>query len=122
VPLPWTRAGPSLGFGAGAPWLPQPAEWSALSAEAEEADRASMLWLYRDALRVRRELPELQGDGYSWLESGDDVIAFSRGEHFACVVNFGGPPIDLPPGELLVSSVPLDGGLPADAAAWVRLA
>ena len=33
------------------PWLPQPQDWSALSVEAEEADRTSMLWLYRDALR-----------------------------------------------------------------------
>lgn len=31
VPLPWTRTGPSLGFGDGedpaAPWLPQPSDW-----------------------------------------------------------------------------------------------
>ncbi len=122
VPLPWTRAGPSLGFGDATPWLPQPSNWSALSAEAEEADRTSMLWLYRDALRVRRDLPELHGDAYTWLESGDDVIAFTRGDGFACVVNFGATSIQLPRGEVLLSSVPLDDDrLPTDAATWITL-
>ena len=122
VPLPWARTGTSLGFGATTPWLPQPSDWGALSVEVEDADRASMLWLYRDTLHLRRNLPELHGDAYTWLESGDGVIAFSRGDHFACVVNFGAEPIELPPGEVLLSSVPLDDGrLPTDAAAWVRL-
>ena len=121
VPLPWTRSGPSFGFGAATPWLPQPADWATLSVEAEEDDRTSMLWLYRDALRTRRGLAELQGDRYTWLDLGDDVIAFTRGDRFACVVNFGSQPITLPPGEMLLSSIPLDGGLPSDAAAWVRL-
>ncbi|MDP9463819.1 MAG: DUF3459 domain-containing protein, partial [Actinomycetota bacterium] len=120
VPLPWSRSGPSLGFGSAAPWLPQPAEWSALSAEAEEVDHTSMLWLYRDALRLRRELTELHGDLYSWMELGEEVIAFSRGDRFTCVVNFGAQPIDLPAGEVLLSSVPMDGVVPADAAAWVK--
>ena len=123
VPLPWTRTGPSLGFGEATPWLPQPSDWSALSVEAQEADRTSMLWLYRDALRVRRDLPALHGDAYTWLESGDDVIAFTRGDGFACVVNFGATSIQLPPGEVLLSSVPLDDDdrLPTDAATWVTL-
>ena len=121
VPLPWSRSGPSLGFGDRAPWLPQPAAWSALSVEAEETDRTSMLWLYRDALRLRHELAELRGDNFSWLSLGDDMIGFSRGDGFACLVNFGAQPIDLPEGDVLLSSVPLDDGLPTDAAAWIRL-
>ena len=121
VPLPWNRSGPSFGFGAASPWLPQPREWAALSVEAEEADRGSMLWLYRDALRTRRGLAELQSDQHTWLEFGDDVIAFTRGDRFACVVNFGAQPVTLPHGDVLLSSIPLDGGLPSDAAAWVRL-
>ena len=80
-----------------------------------------MLWLYRDALHQRRDIEELRGDDMSWLELGDHVIAFSRGDRFGCVVNFGDRAITLPPGEVLLSSVPVDGGLPTDAAAWVRL-
>ena len=39
VPIPWTRSGPSLGFGSGAPWLPQPPSWSELSVEAQQGGR-----------------------------------------------------------------------------------
>ncbi len=121
VPMPWTRSGPSLGFGESAPWLPQPSDWTALSVEAEEANRTSMLWLYRDALRMRRGLVELHGDEHAWIDLGDDVIAFTRGNRFACVVNFGASPVQLPNGEVLLSSVPMDRMLPTDAAAWVQL-
>jgi alpha-glucosidase len=122
VPLPWTRSGPSFGFGDAEPWLPQPQDWSQLSVEAEEADHASMLWLYRDALGVRRELPELHTDEHTWLDLGEEVLAFTRGAHFACVVNFGADAVDLPAGEVLMSSTPLDDGrLPTDAAAWVKV-
>lgn len=122
VPIPWTRSGPSFGFGDSQPWLPQPADWSTLSVEAEEADRTSMLWLYRDALGVRREVAALRDDAYTWLDRGDDVIAFTRGDRFACIVNFGAQLIELPVGRVLLSSVPLDDDrLPTDAAAWVEL-
>ncbi len=35
VPIPWARSGPSFGFGDGKPWLPQPARYGELSAEAQ---------------------------------------------------------------------------------------
>jgi alpha-glucosidase len=122
VPLPWTRSGPSFGFGSAPPWLSQPDNWSEFSVEAEDADRTSMLWLYRDALRIRRGLAELHIEDHAWLDLGKDAIAFTRGDRFACVVNFGAQPIALPPGEVLLSSVPLDiDGLPTDVAAWIVL-
>jgi alpha-glucosidase len=123
VPIPWTRSGPSLGFGDGEPWLPQPGNWAELSVEAEEGDHASMLWLYRDALRTRHQLPALHGNEFEWMESADDVIAFTRGDGFACVVNFGADSIELPSGAVLLSSIALENGrLPTDAAAWLTLA
>ena len=123
VPLPWSRSGPSLGFGSTDPWLPQPAHWSTLSVEAEDADRTSMLWLYRDALHIRRELAELHTGDLEWIDLGEDVLAFTRGDRFACVVNFGAQALDLPTGEVLLSSVPqeADRRLPTDAAAWIHL-
>jgi alpha-glucosidase len=122
VPLPWTRTGPSLGFGPAPGWLPQPAGWDALSVEAQEADRGSMLWLYREVLRLRRQLPGLGPDGgaLTWRDEGPDIVAFTRGPRFTCVVNTGAEPIRLPAGDVALSSVPVEGGLlPADAAAWV---
>ena len=98
-----------MGFGDAQPWLPQPARLVELSVEAEEADRSSMLWLYRDALHLRRQLPALHTDDLAWLDLGEDVLAFTRGDGFACIVNFGAEAIELPAGEVLLSSVPLDG-------------
>ena len=62
---------PRSGSGpAGKPWLPQPADWAALTVERQASDPASMLSLYRDALSLRRTLPAL-GDGeLAWLEAG----------------------------------------------------
>jgi alpha-glucosidase len=122
VPLPWTRTGPSLGFGSGPGWLPQPAGWGDLSAEAEDADHGSMLWLYRDALRLRRELPQLGSTGgeLTWTGDEDDVLGFTRAGGFVCIVNTGSVPVPLPPGRVVLSSIPVEGNLlPGDAAAWI---
>ena len=36
VPIPWTRRGPSLGFGPAPGWLPQPGAWAGRSVEAQD--------------------------------------------------------------------------------------
>ena len=59
VPLPWTATGRSFGFGpddGAEPHLPQPAGWGEHAVELEEADPGSMLHLYREGLRLRREI------------------------------------------------------------------
>lgn len=119
VPIPWRRDGPSFGFGDDGSWLPQPETWAGLSVESQEGVKDSMLELYRRAIRLRSE--RLRGsETLEWLELGEDVLAFRRGSATACVVNLGKDPIELPPGDLLVSSAPLSSGLlPVDAAAWV---
>ncbi len=64
VPFPWSGATPPYGFSDRPvePWLPQPGDWAALTAAVQAGDPGSMLELYRSALRLRRERPEL-GDG-----------------------------------------------------------
>ena len=59
VPLPWEGSDPPYGFSppGTSTWLPQPGDWARFTAEAESADPDSMLNLYRDALRLRREIP-----------------------------------------------------------------
>jgi alpha-glucosidase len=124
VPIPWEKDGPSLGFGPGRPWLPQPESWSALSVGAQDRDPGSTLELYRTALRLRREL--LPGEEMQWLESPAGSLAFRRpspGGAVVCVVNVRADAVALPAhDEVLLTSVPLTGdALPADAAAWLRV-
>jgi alpha-glucosidase len=128
VPIPWEPDGPSFGFGPAAGWLPQPADWGRLSAAAQDGDPASMLELYRLALRLRAELAALGASGtpgaagLQWLELGADMVAFRRPGGFSCVVNVGAAPAPVPAGEVVLASVPLDdaGLLPADAAVWLQ--
>ncbi|WP_371408319.1 glycoside hydrolase family 13 protein [Micromonospora zamorensis] len=134
VPLPWSGDLAPFGFGpAGseASWLPTPATWRALSVDAQSGVPGSTLELYRTALRIRRDHPALAVDagGVTWLESGPDVLAFSRtaGETvLTCVVNLSGAPVLIDGyGQPLVASDTLteQGSghlLPVDAAAWLE--
>ncbi|WP_330464254.1 glycoside hydrolase family 13 protein [Micromonospora zamorensis] len=134
VPLPWSGDLAPYGFGpAGseASWLPTPATWRALSVDAQSGVPGSTLELYRTALRIRRDHPALAVDagGVTWLESGPDVLAFSRtaGETvLTCVVNLSGAPVLIDGyGQPLVASDTLteQGSghlLPVDAAAWLE--
>jgi alpha-glucosidase len=126
VPLPWSGDRPPYGFSADgvSTWLDQPADWAGLTVEAESADSASTLNLYRDGLRIRRAAPWGEGAGLSWLPTPDDVLAFERGERFVCLVNFGTAPYPLPDGaEVLLASDQLEGGaVPQDTTVWLRQA
>ena len=121
VPLPWSRSGPSFGFGPAASHLPQPAWFAEHSVEAQEEDPDSTLNLYRHALRLRGELQSQET--LEWVETGeDDVLTFRRPNGWICVTNFGTAPSPLPEGELLLSSSPLGqaGELPAETTAWLK--
>jgi alpha-glucosidase len=126
VPLPWSGTVPPFGFSpAGArtpPWLPQPADWAALTVQAQQADPSSMLWLYRQALRMRRVLNGASDTAFSWRDLGPGVLAFDRGSEFLSVTNLSAGGIELPHnGGILLSSSPLMGGLlPPDSTAWLR--
>ncbi|HWK92457.1 MAG TPA: glycoside hydrolase family 13 protein [Luteimicrobium sp.] len=139
VPLPWTAdAALAHGFStasddgtAAEPWLPLPSWWGRYAVDAEEADPASMLALYRTAIAVRRAEAGLRDGGFAWLDlpgllgtgAGDaeHVLAFARGD-VACLVNFGADPVPLPPhsGVLLASGDLPGGALPSDTAVWLR--
>ncbi|WP_433284961.1 glycoside hydrolase family 13 protein [Pseudonocardia sp. CA-142604] len=128
VPLPWSGTTPPFGFSpAGAhavPWLPQPADFAAVTVEAQMDDPESMLSLYRAALTLRHEHPAL-GDGpFTWLPSEPGVLAFSRGAGFACVVNLSDGPAQLPVGGSVLLGSGTDAGdgmLPPDAAVWLAV-
>ncbi|NJP66352.1 alpha-amylase family glycosyl hydrolase [Streptomyces spiramenti] len=119
VPLPWEEHPPFFGFSDHAAHLPQPAWFGELSAAAQANDPSSTLSLYRQALRIRRELRT--AGPVTWLELGPELLAFARPSGWTSVTNFGDTPVELPAGEVLLSSQPLrDGLLPGDGTAWLR--
>ncbi|MFD5544252.1 glycoside hydrolase family 13 protein [Streptomyces sp. NPDC127079] len=119
VPLPWTTGGPSYGFGAGGAWLPQPSWFASYAVEAQAGTEGSTLEFYRTALRLRRKL--LDGETLTWAEAPEGVLHFARSDGWRCVTNVSHAPVPLPPGEVLLASVPLplDGTLPSDTTVWL---
>jgi alpha-glucosidase len=124
VPLPWSGEHPPYGFSPTVDvktWLPQPDGWAPLTVAAESADADSMLTLYRAGLRLRRSQLS-SDDAFAWLASDPSVLAFTRGDRFACVANLGAEPTAVPEGAVLLASHELDDGrLPPDAAVWLHL-
>jgi len=125
VPLPWSGTQPPYGFTPDgvAPWLDQPDDWARFTVVAEDADQGSMLNLYRRGLHLRRSAPWGDEADLQWLPSSTHVLAFGRGESFACVVNIGRDPYPLPNGaDVLIASDALQGGaVPQDTAVWLKL-
>ncbi|MBB2910162.1 alpha-glucosidase [Streptosporangium becharense] len=129
VPIPWADGEPHFGFslpGVEGTWLPMPESWGPLSVEAQLGDPRSTLNLYRDALRIRRELRSFGDAPPVWLDSPEGTLAFARDGGFACTVNLTGEPVELPAqGRVLLASVPpvVEGGLARlapDSAVWWR--
>jgi alpha-glucosidase len=98
--VPWTR---ELQANA---WLPQPADWSEKSVEAQTGRDGSFLELYRRALALRPS-----GD-FAWRESPPDVLAFDRGD-LTCIVRFGDSPFE-------VNGQPVLASDDEETAVWVR--
>ncbi|PFG15791.1 alpha-glucosidase [Propionicimonas paludicola] len=125
VPLPWT-SDPAANFGFSDPedpapaWLPQPDWWGRYAAWAQADDPSSMLWLYRDALRLRRSAIDPLAP-LDWLNLGDDVVAFSRGR-LVCIANLSAHDLDLPAASVILASQPLhQHRLAPDCAVWLHL-
>lgn len=119
VPLPWNSDGPSFGFGDGEAWLPQPPIFGRLAASEQINNEDSMLTLYRRAIALRKD--HLASDSqFEMLHLGPDILAFSRGGTFRCVVNMGATDLPMPQGTVLLASGPVAGKvLPADTAVWL---
>jgi alpha-glucosidase len=120
VPLPWAAEGTSFGFGAGEAHLPQPEWFSRYAVDAQDGVEGSTLELYRKALKLRRELQT--AEELEWVETGNaQVLHFSRHGGWQSVTNFGAESVELPAGEVLLSSGPLEAGkLPGNTTVWLR--
>jgi alpha-glucosidase len=125
IPLPWSSDRPPYGFSPQGThtWLDQPDGWGPLTVSAQDADPDSMLNLYRAGLRLRRTAPWGDEAQLRWLPSSDAVLSFTRGGRFACLVNFGPDPVELPPGaDVLIASNELaeGGALQQDTTVWLQ--
>lgn len=125
VPLPWAGELPPYDFTTGTlTWLPMPAGWAASTVAAEAADGDSVLSLYRLLLRLRRRLGPVRSVELEWLRGPADAagwLSFRRCDGLVCVVNTADRPTALPAGDVIASSLPLQGReLPGNAAAWLE--
>ena len=125
VPLPWSGDMPPYGFTEPklAPWLPQPEGWQNLTVECESQDPLSTLNLYRTGLHLRRQIPN---QPLEFLDTAENLLAFSRGPGFVCVINCSESEMKLPiNGEILISSAldatHRDGVLPPLTTVWVKV-
>ena len=119
VPIPWTRGGMSLGFGANGSWLPQPEGWGDRSVEAQDGVPNSTLELYRTALSIRRRRL-IEDEEMTWLPSDDGVLAFRRGSGVVVMVNCSSQAVSLPEGRVLTASESdVVVVLPPDTSVWL---
>ncbi|WP_305789164.1 glycoside hydrolase family 13 protein [Symbioplanes lichenis] len=122
VPIPWEADAPSYGFGpTDASWLPQPATWAEYALDRQRDVPGSTYELYRTALRLRKQ-HDLGLGALTWVDGGDDVLAFRNGDLLVWT-NYGATPTALPGNKgVLVSSEPLDedGRVPQDVTVWAR--
>jgi alpha-glucosidase len=143
IPLPWRDGGPSFGFSTSEQtWLPQPPWWGRYALDRQVGVAGSTYEMYREALRLRRELglgcgslawwhwpPGGGSDGGADGADGDGAVAFVN-NGIGVIANLGSSPVRLPEGaQVLCASVPLghqdaDGGrplVPPDVTVWARL-
>jgi alpha-glucosidase len=121
VPIPWEATAPGYGFNtSGESWLPQPGEWTRFARDTQLGVPGSTLELYRLALELRRSYG-LGTGSVDWLPGySEQVVAFRNGD-VTVIANLGTTPVELPAGEVLVSSDALpEAVLLTDSTVWLH--
>lgn len=121
VPMPWTSTGSSFGFGPGGSHLPQPEWFKDVNVEKQDGVKGSTLEMYRDALRIRKDL--VCEEKLTWVKHwlNNNVLHFKRPNGWQSITNFGTKPIKLPKGQVLISSQPLvDGKIAPNTTVWLQ--
>src|SRR5205823_1976069 len=95
TPMPWSSAGPNLGFSASEPWLPVGQCHHALAVDRQESDSDSTLSLTRECLKLRAAHPALRHGSMRIVEADEQRLVFERawnGERLRCVFNLSDRP------------------------------
>ena len=99
TPMQWDET-PTAGFTAGTPWIGMPVHREHISAQAEEADAASILSYYKRLIRFRKEEPVISdGDIRFILPEENGLIAYERilgPERIAVYCNYTGEQRNIP--------------------------
>lgn len=124
VPLPWTTSSPSYGFSpktaSAKPHLPMPDWFKDYAVEILDKDDNSTLRMYQKALEQRKLLQT--AEKLEWLNEGvKDVLHFQRPGGWEVIMNMSDEDVELPKGEVIITSGPLDGGkVPKDTTVWLK--
>jgi alpha-glucosidase len=110
TPMLWDNSA-NAGFTTGAPWLPIADDFAAQSVETQRGDRGSMLWLYRELIRLRRGHAALNSGAISEVSGSEPsgVLRYVRsaeGERIQVLLNLTARPqrVSCTAGELLLST------------------
>jgi alpha-glucosidase len=111
VPMRWD-ATPKGGFTQGEPWLPMATE-SRCNVLDLQKDPCSILNLYRELIRLRKQTPALQSGDYAPIRSRNDVLLYERftsTEKFMVALNITHEPrvTEIPGGGKIAISTCLD--------------
>jgi alpha-glucosidase len=120
VPIPWEADKPAYGFNeTGSAWLPQPKDWAPFARDSQDGVPGSTLELYKAALALRTSYG-LGTGAIEWISDyGKKVVAFRNGD-VTIITNLGKIALELPVGEVLLSSEEIVGGaLPRDTTVWL---
>ena len=126
VPLPWEAgANESNGFSeTGKAWLPQPSVYKTYARDAQRGIAGSTLELYKRLLKERKE-QNLGGGNFRWApEFTDEQSLAYINNGVAVIANFGPEPVQLPAGEVLVTTqvdLTAEHQLEHDQVVWIKL-
>ncbi len=90
APIPWTNAR-GHGWASARTWLPFPPDSACRNVESLRDDGRSILQLYRELIRLRRESPALRSGSLTLLEAARGVLGWQRdrdGDERIVLVNF----------------------------------
>ena len=126
VPLPWEAgANESNGFSeTGKSWLPQPSVYKTYARDAQRGIAGSTLELYKRLLKERKE-QNLGGGDFRWAPeyTNEQSLAYIN-NGVAVIANFGPEPVQLPAGEVLVTTqvdLTAEHELEHDQVVWIKL-
>jgi alpha-glucosidase len=101
TPMQWD-ATPHAGFSQAEPWLPVASDFAQENVVNLDADRQSILSLYKALIRLRKEMPQLQSGDYSPVHAQGDLLLYRRrseGKSVLIALNLGAEPVSLPAAE-----------------------